>query len=93
LERIEKSAFSYCGLKSIVIPSSVIILNESSFSCCESLESVGFESGSRLERIEKSAFARTKLISIALPSSVMGLNESGFYESLFLDPSFDDLFG
>jgi hypothetical protein len=39
-----------------VIPSSVVVLGEGSFSGCESLASVTFESGSRLERIEESAF-------------------------------------
>jgi hypothetical protein len=48
-KRIEKSAFAVCGLRSIVIPSSVIILNESSFYGCESLESVECENGSQLE--------------------------------------------
>jgi hypothetical protein len=52
LERIEGDAFSGSGLKSIVIPSSVVTLDKSSFSDCESLESVTFESGSRLKRIE-----------------------------------------
>jgi hypothetical protein len=56
LERIEESAFSQSGLKSIEIPSSVVLLGKKSFYQCESLESVTFESGSRLERINKSMF-------------------------------------
>jgi hypothetical protein len=38
--------------KQIVIPSSVVVLGEESFCEGESLESVRFESLSRLERIE-----------------------------------------
>jgi hypothetical protein len=41
-----------------LIPSSVVVLGNSSFFRCISLESVIFESGSRLERIEGSAFRR-----------------------------------
>jgi hypothetical protein len=37
-------------LKSILIPSSVVVLGPSSFSGCKSLESVTFESGSRFAR-------------------------------------------
>jgi hypothetical protein len=65
-------------LKSIVIPSSVIVLPESSFAKCQSLESVLFESGSRLERIEQSAFEKSGLKSIVIPSSVIVLSESSF---------------
>jgi hypothetical protein len=46
--------FKGSGFKSIEIPSSVVVLGERSFSECQSLESMTFESGSHLERIEKS---------------------------------------
>jgi hypothetical protein len=59
LERIEESAFSKSGLKSILIPSSVVVLGKESFYSCESLGSVTFENGSRLERIGQSAFFGT----------------------------------
>jgi hypothetical protein len=66
------------GCSSIVIPSIVVVLWKSSFSCCMSLESVVFESGSRLERIEESAFQRSGLKSIVIPSSVVFLGNSSF---------------
>jgi hypothetical protein len=78
LERIEESAFSQSGLKSIEIPSSVVVLGNSSFSWCESLDSVTFESGSRLERIEGLAFCETKLKSILIPPSVTFVDDSAF---------------
>jgi hypothetical protein len=61
LERIEESAFRSSGLKSILIPSSVVVLEKESFSWCESLESVTFETGSRLERIDRSAFEHSRI--------------------------------
>jgi hypothetical protein len=61
LERIEESAFKRSGLKSILIPSSVVVLGKESFCECESLASVTFESGSRLERIEECGFCKRLL--------------------------------
>jgi hypothetical protein len=55
--------------RSIVIPPSVFVLGKSSFYGCKSLESVTFESVSRLERIEAFAFERSGLKSIEIPSS------------------------
>jgi hypothetical protein len=78
LERIENSAFKGIGLKSIVIPSSVIVLSEWSFGLCESLESVTFESGSQLERIEELAFQSSGLKSIEIPSSISFVAGSAF---------------
>jgi hypothetical protein len=71
--------YRYFGLcRSIVIPSSVVVLGEWSFSWCKSLESVTFESGSRLERIEESAFYCTGLKSIEIPSPVVVLGKESF---------------
>jgi hypothetical protein len=61
LERIEESAFSGSGLRSIMIPSSVVVLGKSSFYWCKSLESVTFENGSRLERIEEGMFENSRV--------------------------------
>jgi hypothetical protein len=78
LERIEGSAFSGSRLKSILIPSSVVVLGKESFSQCKSLESVTFERGSRLERIEERAFSVSRLKSILIPSSVVFLGKGSF---------------
>jgi hypothetical protein len=78
LERIEESAFRESGLKSILIPSSVVVLGKASFRSCNSLESVTFESGSRLERIEESAFYDSGLESIVIPESVTFIDGSAF---------------
>jgi hypothetical protein len=76
LERIEESAFCGTGLKSILIPSSVVTLGKGSFCRCKSLESVTFENGSRLERIEESAFRQSGLKSIEIPHSVTSIDSS-----------------
>jgi hypothetical protein len=82
LERIEESAFAgnqfgSNQLKTISIPSSVVVLGKGSFSQCKSLDSVIFES-SRLERIEASAFYKSGLKSIEIPSSVVVLGRESF---------------
>jgi hypothetical protein len=88
LERIDERAFATVAeteyslfndaLESIVIPSCVIVLDKSCFYWCRSLESVTFESGSRLERIAERAFYRSGLKSILIPSSVVVLGKSRF---------------
>jgi hypothetical protein len=66
---------SFC---SVVIPSSVVVMGKQSFYRFESLESVTFESGSRLEQSEESAFRRSGLRSISIPSSVVVLGKESF---------------
>jgi hypothetical protein len=61
-----------------VIPSSVSVLGKSSFSGCQTLESVTFESHSRLERIEESAFRGSGLQSIVIPRDVAFVDGSAF---------------
>jgi hypothetical protein len=83
LERVEESAF-YGNepppnqLKSIEIPSSVVVLGKWCFHQCQSLESVAFESGSRLKKIGGAAFEGSKLKSIQIPSCVVVLGKRSF---------------
>jgi hypothetical protein len=63
---------------SLVIPFEINVLGQSSFAKYMSIESVLFESGSKLERIEAAAFAHSGLKSILIPSSVIILNNSSF---------------
>jgi hypothetical protein len=85
LKGIGGKAFWKTGLKSIVVPSSVVILAKSSFCECGSLGFVIFESGSQLERIEEPAFDRSGLRSIIIPSSAIVLAKSSFYCCKSLD--------
>jgi hypothetical protein len=52
LERINEPAFSGSRLKSVVIPSYVVILRQSSFHAYKALESVTFERSSLLGKKE-----------------------------------------
>jgi hypothetical protein len=67
-----------------VIPSSVIVLGQSSFMECKDLSSVFFGKGSRLERIEECAFRGSELASVVIPSSVIVLGQSSFMECAYL---------
>jgi hypothetical protein len=71
--------YRYFGpCRSIVIPSSVVVLGKWSFYNCKSLESVRFEGGSRLEQIEECAFQQSGLQSIEILSSVLVLGVASF---------------
>jgi hypothetical protein len=87
LERIEESAFARSKLRSIEIPSSVIVLGKLSFAACASLESVTFANDCRLERIGASTFGRSGLKSIEIPSSDILLRESRLAQPASLDSS------
>jgi hypothetical protein len=69
------------GLKSIEIPSSVVVLGKWSFYQCKSLESVTFEGGSRLEWIEESAFSQTP-VSFGLVADAVAASRSGEEERI-----------
>jgi hypothetical protein len=75
---MDEKAFYWTGLKSIVIPSSVVVLGRGSFAECKSFESVTFDSGSQLERIDDMAFSGSGLKSIVIPSSVVVLGKKSF---------------
>jgi hypothetical protein len=68
-----------------VIPSSVVVLGELSFFDCQSLESVTFETESKLERIEESTFCRSGLKSILIPFSVVFIGKSSFSDCQSLE--------
>jgi hypothetical protein len=70
---------------SVVISSSIVDLGEWSFSECKSLQSVTFESGSRLERIGDFAFSGTELRSIEIPSCVVVLGKWSFSQCKSLE--------
>jgi hypothetical protein len=84
LQRIEESAFTRSGLRTIQVPASVEVLCKDYFSKCKSLTSVTFESNSILQRIEESAFAESGLTTIQVPAFVVVLCKLCFssYQSL-----------
>jgi hypothetical protein len=80
LSRIEGSAFSESGLRSIHLPASLEVICESCFSHCKSLESISFAPNSKLSRIEGWAFCASGLLAIHLPAAVLVIYESCFSE-------------
>ncbi|MCH5154763.1 MAG: leucine-rich repeat protein [Clostridiales bacterium] len=80
LEEIGTAAFKNClELKTITIPSGVVLLGAETFSGCESLASVNFADDSSIEVISQSAFENcVKLVSVNLPSGVTTLSTRAF---------------
>ncbi|MCH5172120.1 MAG: leucine-rich repeat domain-containing protein, partial [Erysipelotrichales bacterium] len=78
---IMSNAFEiYKSLTSIIIPSSVTSIGSLAFCDCTNLQTVTFESGSKLETIGSYAFSGcNSLTSIVIPSSVTSIENSAFY--------------
>jgi hypothetical protein len=62
LVRIEKNAFSFCGLIEIIIPASVQVLGDKCFSGCRQLRSISFEQRSRLRQVGQNAFGDSSVV-------------------------------
>jgi hypothetical protein len=83
--RDKRKIIRYFGhSSSIVIPVSVEIIGDSSFSLCTSLNKIIFRSDCKLKRIDQWAFSSLAVKSIRIPSSVEFIGEScfAFSESL-----------
>ena len=74
---IGKRAFSYCEIKGVSIPSSVLVIDDGAFSYCSDLTSVRF--GSNLETIGISAFYGCNLKEISVPDSVTYIGNGAFF--------------
>jgi hypothetical protein len=70
LQEIQYSAFSDTGLAAILIPASVLILDDYCLANCKSFSSLAFENESQLKEITISSFDRSSLESIIIPASV-----------------------
>jgi hypothetical protein len=79
LEHISRWAFADCtSLKSINIPSTVIVIGERAFSGCSQLWNVELSEG--LKRIDNHAFRDcTSLVSIRIPSTVKVISSGAFF--------------
>jgi hypothetical protein len=65
--------------RDVVVPMKVESLGTSCFESCNDIESVAFESGSKLRRIRRSALSGCELLTgIAIPASVEVIEESAF---------------
>jgi hypothetical protein len=66
---IGREVFSFSKLGSIIIPRSVEKLGTKSFSGCEYLQTVTFESGSKLRKIGRNAFYGCSIAEIEIPQN------------------------
>jgi hypothetical protein len=87
LREIERSAFSWSRIHSIMIPRNVEIIRADCFVYCNSLSSVTFESHSKILRIETRAFDVGALREVVIPPSVCFIDGHAFhYESQITSP-------
>lgn len=77
--RHDGHVFEYCALESVVIPSTLEVLEEDTFHGCEKLSSVVFAEGSRLKEIRKECFARTNLKTFEAFPSLRKIGNMAFY--------------
>jgi hypothetical protein len=70
LKVISDGAFSFSGLKDIVIPATIRIVEKSAFSSCDSLKELHWARGSKVKVIEEEAFENTLLKNLEIPGSL-----------------------
>ncbi len=76
--KIDKSAFEYKGIKSIVIPENVTTIEKNAFYSCLSLESV--EILGNLNEIPEKMFCYCRALkTVTLPSNITSIGEKAFY--------------
>jgi hypothetical protein len=78
LTRIDESAFSYSGINSFTVLTSVVIISKRCFTTCQSLSVISLESGSQLRQIEEGVSAQAELKSVTILASVEVLARSSF---------------
>lgn len=84
LVEIKESAFKFSGIEKIVLPNSVRIIGESTFSCCEKLKEVVLSNS--LKRIPRDCFGYCKILKeITIPRSVVFINNTAFHECTILE--------
>jgi hypothetical protein len=72
----ELGGFEGCGVRSILVPSSVEIIRKNAFRACTSLRSVSFEEPSNL--VEIHGFSDCSFAAFAIPSSVTCIGPHAF---------------
>jgi hypothetical protein len=81
LVRTEERCFSYCPLRSVLIPRSVDILGKACFAGSQ-IGTIVFETESRMRRIEEACFAYCPLTEIHIPHSAEVVGDSCFSSEL-----------
>jgi hypothetical protein len=70
--------FAYSGLKSVLIPRTIELIEESCFRGASNLKTVEFEKESSLNRIESKAFEGTPISEIVVPEKVVFVGDECF---------------
>ena len=71
--------FEHCALESVVIPSTLEVLEERTFYKCSKLNSIVFADGSRLKEIGKECFTFTALKMFEAPPSLRKICSGAFF--------------
>lgn len=75
---IPKRLFYNSSISSITIPATVEIIADDAFYYCSYLNSVTFESGSKLQSIGSNAFYGNRFTEITIPKSVTSISQDAF---------------
>ena len=76
--------FFASALESVVIPSTLEVLEEDTFSKCKNLVSIVFAEGSRLREIKYGCFAESGLKVFEAPPNLRKIASKAFYFCFFL---------
>lgn len=79
IEIIGSYAFYFLPLSNVIIPSSVIAIDQRAFSGCGSLKHVRFASDSRLTVIGGAAFQESGIVDFFIPKSVKIISNRAFH--------------
>ena len=77
IKKIGYRAFYYCeGVKTVVLPSSLVEIKEGAFACCRALENAELKKG--LKIIGRSAFCSTNLKKLTVPDTVVSIGDEAY---------------
>ena len=78
LQTIGEKSFSESGIEEIVIPHTVVTINNKAFCECKALKKVTFADGSLLQTIGEQCFSGSGIEEITLPSALEEIDETAF---------------
>lgn len=81
VEKIGASAFSFTGLKTVVVPRSVREIGDDAFANCFSLSTILLDKDGSLKSVGRGAFAQSAIDVCDLPSNVTSVGEFAFSQS------------
>ena len=78
LEIVGENWFTGCRIEKMMVPASVLEIQQNAFKYCYKLKSVELEKGSALEKIGFGAFYDSGLESFTCPPSLRGIADEAF---------------